>query len=97
MKNPIDRDGYDVGEFAERHGISRSQTYNEINSGRLVARKVGSRTIITREDAERWRKSLPRFPIDGRAGPSARQREAEQSALPAGTKRRRGQQPTSHV
>jgi len=63
MKNhDSDRDGYSVDRFAERHDISRSQTYVEINSGRLVASKVGNRTIITRENAARWRKNLPDFP-----------------------------------
>jgi hypothetical protein len=56
-----DHDAYTVGQFAARHGISRSQTYVEIASGRLVARKVNSRTVITREDAARWRRSLPKM------------------------------------
>jgi hypothetical protein len=56
---------YTVEAFAAAHGISRSQTFKEIASGRLPARKVGSRTIITSEDAAKWRRSLPRVPVNG--------------------------------
>lgn len=48
-----------VAEFAKEHGISRSQAYLEIRDGRLVARKVGTRTLITCEDAAIWRQNLP--------------------------------------
>jgi len=62
-----DIDAYTIGEFAARHGISRSQTYVEIASGRLVARKVNSRTVITKEDAARWRRKLPKMPASATA------------------------------
>jgi hypothetical protein len=56
------RDGADRIEcFAAKHAISRAQAYKEIAAGRLTARKVGSRTIITREDAARWRRALPKM------------------------------------
>lgn len=51
---------YTVESFAAKHAISRSQAFKEINAGRLVARKVGSRTIITKEDAAKWRRALPK-------------------------------------
>jgi hypothetical protein len=57
-----------VERFAEKHDISRAQTFKEISSGRLVARKVGSRTIITHEDAAKWRRSLPRAAARNGAG-----------------------------
>jgi hypothetical protein len=50
---------YSVDGFSEAHDISRAQTYVEIREGRLTARKVGTRTIITAEDAAEWRSSLP--------------------------------------
>jgi hypothetical protein len=53
-------DGADsVERFAERYDISRAQVFKELASGRLVGRKVGSRTIINREDGLRWARSLP--------------------------------------
>ena len=58
-----ERDGADsVQRFAAKHAISRAQAYLEIARGRLIARKVGSRTIITHEDAARWRRALPKMP-----------------------------------
>ena len=47
-----------VEEFAEDNGISRTTTYVEIREGRLRANKVGSRTIITSENAKKWREKL---------------------------------------
>ena len=46
-------------EFSDRYGPGRTKTYEEIKSGRLRARKFGSRTIITEDDAEEWLDSLP--------------------------------------
>jgi hypothetical protein len=56
-----EHDGADsVERFAAKHDVSRSQVYKEIAAGRLTARKVASRTIITREDAAVWRRALPK-------------------------------------
>jgi hypothetical protein len=52
---------YRPEQFAESHEISRSQTYIEIAAGRLIARKVGNRTLILEEDAEAWRRALPQM------------------------------------
>jgi hypothetical protein len=51
-----------IEEFAVKNRISRSQTYKEIAAGRLIARKVGARTIITKEDGAAWRRALPKMP-----------------------------------
>jgi hypothetical protein len=67
--NKDERRGYSVQRFADAHDISRSQAFEEIASGRLIARVVGGgetptpgagKTIITCEDAARWRRSLPK-------------------------------------
>jgi hypothetical protein len=94
MRNTeIDLDGYSIEEFAHRHNISRSQVYVELTSGRLIGRKVGNRTVIIREDAVVWRRSLPQFPISEGAGQGAHRHEvAEESAPSASPKRRRVQQ-----
>jgi hypothetical protein len=55
-------DAYSLGNFASRHGISRSKVYGEIRAGRLTARKIGDRTIILTEDGKAWRESLPKVP-----------------------------------
>lgn len=54
------RRAFTVAEFLEHYGISRTRTYVEMNAGRLVARRIGGRTIITRDDAEAWLDSLPK-------------------------------------
>jgi hypothetical protein len=53
-------DAYSLVSFASRHAISRSKIYGEIRAGRLIARKIGDRTIILAEDGRAWRESLPK-------------------------------------
>ena len=48
-----------VQAFCERYDIGRTKAYEEINAGRLKARKAGRRTIITSDDAEEWLSHLP--------------------------------------
>jgi len=45
--------------FGKKHNVSRTTIYNEIKSGRLKAKKLGGRTIITAEDERAWLDSLP--------------------------------------
>jgi hypothetical protein len=59
-----DRDARDVGgmsiiETGRFLGIGRSLTFSEIRAGRLKARKIGRRTIVNREDAVAYLRSLP--------------------------------------
>jgi hypothetical protein len=46
-------------EFCAEYSCPRTTAYAEIKAGRLVATKLGRRTMIQREHAERWRKALP--------------------------------------
>ena len=48
-----------VREFAAAHKIGVTQIYREIAAGRLVARKLGRKTLITGEAAKAWRDALP--------------------------------------
>ena len=53
---------FSIDEFCEAYGIGRSFVYNEINKGRLIAKKIGTgreRTLIRRDDAERWLTDAP--------------------------------------
>ena len=45
--------------FADRTGISPAQAYIEIRSGRLKAKKMGTRTIITAQAEAEWLDNLP--------------------------------------
>jgi excisionase family DNA binding protein len=51
---------FSVDEFRERYGVGKTTIYEEIRAGRLMAMKVGRRTIITEEDGQNWLRSLPK-------------------------------------
>ncbi|MBV1687439.1 helix-turn-helix domain-containing protein [Novosphingobium sp. G106] len=44
---------------ATRLSICRAELYKQIAAGRLVARKVGRRTLIERTEQARWLSALP--------------------------------------
>ena len=49
-----------VEQFGLLNGnLGRQLIYDQIDAGRLVAKKVGGRTIILRSSAKLWRESLP--------------------------------------
>jgi predicted DNA-binding transcriptional regulator AlpA len=51
------KDAYSIIEFCQRHGLSRSGFYNAVKAGEgPVLMKIGNRTLISREAAERWRR-----------------------------------------
>jgi hypothetical protein len=49
-----------VREFARSWGIGESSAWKEIREGRLTARKIGRRTLITAADEQEYARSLPR-------------------------------------
>lgn len=53
------RVAHSVGSAAALAGIGRSTLYAAIRDRRLVARKVGRRTIVLVSDLENWLHSLP--------------------------------------
>ena len=55
------QNGFSPREFAKRNGIGVTKTYQEINAGRLIARKCGSRTIITLDEERAWVARLPKL------------------------------------
>lgn len=48
-----------IDQFCERYGPGRTKAYQELKSGRLRARKIGKRTVISEDDAEAWLLCLP--------------------------------------
>jgi excisionase family DNA binding protein len=48
-----------IDEFCRDYGVGRTTAYEELNAGRLRARKCGKRTIITTDAAEDWLRALP--------------------------------------
>jgi hypothetical protein len=51
---------YSLNEFARQNAIGLTTVRGEIKGERLVARKVGRRTIIAAEDAKAWQEQLPK-------------------------------------
>jgi excisionase family DNA binding protein len=54
-----DRISYSLDEAAETAGIGLTKLREEIAAKRLRARKIGSRTVITRDDLKAWAAALP--------------------------------------
>jgi predicted DNA-binding transcriptional regulator AlpA len=53
----MEKDAYNILEFCQRHGISRSAFYKAIEAGqapRLM--HLGSRILVSKEAAEAWRR-----------------------------------------
>jgi hypothetical protein len=50
---------YPVDAFAKAIGVGRSKVYEEIRLGRLRAKKLGARTVITGTDARAYLDALP--------------------------------------
>ena len=63
MQSVLLQKSYSLNEFARQNATGLTTVRGEINAGRLAARKVGRRTIITAEDAKAWQERLPKSPI----------------------------------
>jgi hypothetical protein len=48
-----------VRAFCDRYSISRTVFYEELNSGRLIAKKCGGKTLIPFANARAWLEALP--------------------------------------
>ena len=77
---------YSIPRLAKECDIGRSSIYDEIGAQRLIARKVGRRTIIRRSDAIRWLRALPVFGRDD--GPAASQSASSPAAAARDAKNR---------
>jgi hypothetical protein len=78
--SPDEYEADTIDEFARRHRISRAQAYKEVAEGRLIASKVGVRTLILREHAAAWRKALPRMVSPGEDSAVGQKRKRETEA-----------------
>ena len=54
---------YSITEVKARLGIGNTTVYQEISAGRLVALKIGARTLVTAESLERYIEGLPRADV----------------------------------
>ncbi|MCW5705424.1 MAG: helix-turn-helix domain-containing protein [Bradyrhizobium sp.] len=48
-----------VADVVQIAGLGRTTVYAEIKAGRLIARKIGRRTFILREDFDSWLRAQP--------------------------------------
>jgi excisionase family DNA binding protein len=52
--NNVEFNAFSIKEFCRRNGLGRTTVYSEIKAGRLRPKKVGRRTLISREEEQRW-------------------------------------------
>jgi excisionase family DNA binding protein len=48
-----------IEDVTKASGLGRSKVYEEIRDGRLLARKVGKRTLILMADLKAWLEAFP--------------------------------------
>lgn len=60
-----------IEEAARMAGVGRTTLFYEIGAGRLIARKVGRRTVIRRQDLDAWLEALPAAGADVESLPTA--------------------------
>ena len=56
---PADAQVLTVAEMCATFRISRNRVFDEMKAGRLPAKRVGQRVLISRDDATAWWNSLP--------------------------------------
>jgi predicted DNA-binding transcriptional regulator AlpA len=54
-----DRRVITIAEFLHRYSIGRTRFYEEVAAGRLRLRKLGKKSLVSLDDAEKWLASLP--------------------------------------
>ena len=58
MNNNLEPLAYTIEELCLVAKVGRTAVYKEIAAGRLIARKVGRRTIILHSDSQSWLANL---------------------------------------
>lgn len=54
----LEKELLSIEEFMTIYSQKRNTTYSEIKKGKLLVRKIGSRTYIRKTDAQAWMNSL---------------------------------------
>jgi hypothetical protein len=79
-----------VSEFLSRYSVGRSRFYKQVRIGRLRRLKIGRKTLIAADEAERWRKALPQHEVRDAACQSSDAGECAATPLQLTIKRGRG-------
>jgi excisionase family DNA binding protein len=48
-----------IDQFCRAYSVGKTKAYSEIRAGKLKIRKLGSKTLVARADADAWLNSLP--------------------------------------
>jgi excisionase family DNA binding protein len=48
-----------IKEFCNEYRVGTTRLYEEVKHGRIRLRKLGRKSLISRDEAERWLKNLP--------------------------------------
>ena len=48
-----------VKDFLQTYGISKTKFYDLKNANQIAVKKIGRKTVIASDEAERWANSLP--------------------------------------
>jgi excisionase family DNA binding protein len=48
-----------IDEFCRAYRVCRETCYREVRAGRLLAKKLGRKTLVLKSDAEAWAAALP--------------------------------------
>ena len=59
---------YTLDEAVKLTGLGKTRLYEELNTGRLKAVKIGRRTLIPHDSLQDWIKTLPSYPCGGSNG-----------------------------
>jgi hypothetical protein len=59
MQNDVRKIAYSIDDVVKLVGIGRSLLFEELAAGRIVAKKIGRRTVILETDLSAWLTSLP--------------------------------------
>jgi excisionase family DNA binding protein len=79
MDTPLpEKFAYSVADASLASGVGRSQIYEAVAAGELVARKRGTSTLILADDLKAWLAALPTWkPSHGRVEAAARARDGQ--------------------
>lgn len=77
------RRAWTLAEFCKNYRLGINTAYEAIRDGRLIARKLGHRTIITIEDGERFIGTLPQLKLPKKRNNGAPEVAHQGLALPA--------------
>jgi hypothetical protein len=72
----ITKRAYSTDDFCNAFSIGKTKLYDLLGSGQIIANKVGGKTVIPHDEAERWLKSLPSYSHAKRPGGPGRHPQA---------------------